>query len=126
MALLRIQSRAKYYHNVFGCVRDLNDVVVSHYLQLGDIIKWVSSRYPPLEEKHQTSGELQDSYQNKLARHASNGRSIGYSPSSGNSSAEQHNGFFEYQNCKTFDTQKILAMMAVTCLSYSLKIVSMR
>ena len=60
------------------------------------------SRYPPQEKNHQTSEELHDGYQNELARNASNGRNIDFLPSSGNSSAEQQNCFFEYQNCKTF------------------------
>ena len=83
-------------------VRDMNDVVVSRFPQRGDVKECALSRYPPPEKNRQTSVELHDGYQNKLARNASNGRNIGFSPSSGNSSADQKNCFFEYQNCKTF------------------------
>ena len=83
-------------------VRDMNDVVVSRFLQHGDVRECALSRYPPPEKNRQTSVELHDGYQNELARNASNGRNIGFSPSSGNSSADQQNCFFEYQNCKTF------------------------
>ena len=83
-------------------MRDVNDVVVSQFPQRGDVRECVLSRYPPPEKNHQTSEELNDGYQNELARDASNGRNIGFSPSSGNSSAKQQNCFFEYQNCKTF------------------------
>ena len=83
-------------------VRDVNDVVLSQFPQRGDVRKCVLSRYPPAEKNHQTSVKLHDGYQNELARDASNGRIIGFSSSSGNSSAEQQNRFFEHQNCKTF------------------------
>ena len=83
-------------------VRDMNDGVVSRFPQRGDVREYALSRYPPPEKNCQTSVELHDGYQNKLARNASNGRNIGFSPSSGNWSADQQNCFFEYQNCKTF------------------------
>ena len=83
-------------------VRDMNDVVVSRFPQRGDVRECALSRYPPPEKNRQTSVELHDGYQNELARNASNGRNIGFSPSSSNSSADQQNCFFEYQNCKTF------------------------
>ena len=83
-------------------VRDMNDVVASRFPQRGDVRECALSRYPPPEKNRQTSVELHDGYQNELARNASNGRNIGFSPSSGNSSADQQNCFFEYQNCKTF------------------------
>ena len=79
-------------------VRDVNDVVVSRFPQRGDVRECVLDRYPPPEKNHQTSKELHDGYQNELAWDVSNGRNIGFWPSSGNSSA----CFFEYQNCKTF------------------------
>ena len=96
-----LPKRRADYH-VSGRVRDVNNVVVSRYPQRGDIRECVSSRCPPLEGNHQTSGELHDGYQNELARDASNGRSVGFSPSPYNSSEEQQNCFFEYQYCKTF------------------------
>ena len=80
----------------------MNNVVVSRFSQRGDVRDCVLSRYPPPEKNHQTSEELHVGYQNELARDASNGRNIGFSPSSGNSSAEQQNCFFENQNCKPF------------------------
>ena len=91
-----------------GRVRDVNDVVVSCYSQHGDITECVSSRCLPPKENHKTSGELHDGYQNILARNASKGRNIGCSPSSDNSSAEQQNYFFKYQNCKTFTDKAAL------------------
>ena len=63
-----------YYRNVgliryvSGRVCDVNDVVVSHYPQRGDNRECVSSRCPPPEEKHQTSGELQDGCHYELVR----------------------------------------------------------
>ena len=83
-------------------VQDVNDVVVSQFPQCGDVRECVLSRYLPPEKNHQTSVEFHHRYQNELARDASNSRNIGFSPSSGNSSAEQQNCFFEYQNCKIF------------------------
>ena len=78
-------------------VHDVNDFVVSRYPQRGEIRKCVLSQCLPAEENYQNTGELQDGYQNELARDACHGTNIGYSPSSDNSSAKQQNCFFEYQ-----------------------------
>ena len=83
-------------------MRDVNDIVVSRFPHCGNVGECTFSRYSPQEKNHQTSEELHDGYQNELARDASNSRNTGFSPSSGNSSGEQQNCFFEYQNCKTF------------------------
>ena len=91
-------SRPSHYHNVglivmylSELVRDVYDVVVSRFPQRGDVRECVLSRYSPPQKNHQTSKELHDGYHNELARDVSNGRNIGFSPSSGNSSVEQHN-----------------------------------
>ena len=68
---------------------------VSGYRQHGDIRECVSSRCLAQKKNYQTSIELQDGYQNKLARDAINGKNIDFLPSSGNSNAEQQNCFFE-------------------------------
>ena len=83
-------------------VRDVNVVVVSRFPQRDEVRERVFSRYPPPKKNHQTSEELHDGYQNELTRNDSKGRNIGFLPLSSNSSAEQQNSFFEYQNSKTF------------------------
>ena len=83
-------------------MRGVNDVVVSRLPKRGDVSECVLSRYPPPYKNHQISEEIHDGYQNELARDASSSRIIDFSALSGNSSAEQQNYFFEYQNCKTF------------------------
>ena len=70
-------------------MRDVNAVVVTRFPHRSNVRECVFSRYPPPEKNHQTSEELHDGCQNESARDASNGRNIGFSPSSGNSSAEQ-------------------------------------
>ena len=83
-------------------MQDVNGNVVSRFPQRGNVRECLFSRYPPPEKNHQTSEELHDGYQNELDMDASNPRNIGFSPSSGNSIAEQQNCFFGYQNCKIF------------------------
>ena len=100
--LRKVLPQRKAGCHVSERVRDVNDVVMSRFPQLCVVKECVLSRYPPPEKNHQTSEELHEGYQNDLASDASNGRNIGFSPSSSNSSAEQQNCFFGYQNCKTF------------------------
>ena len=98
----KVSTQRRADCHVSEYVRDVNDVVVSRFPQHGDARECVLSRHPPPAKNHQTSEELNDGCKNELAGDASNGRNISFSPSSGNSSAEHQNCFFEYQNCKTF------------------------